>query len=126
MNYIGHDISNTDYDVAHVTWGNGARMPRIDECKELLNNCTIEDIGNLFQVTGPNSNSIYFPAGGYYSKSIGGFWSSTLRHSETQDEAYCVFLEIIKKDNIIEWGYEDRHVAAFIRPVKDKETDSEN
>ena len=126
MNYIGHDISNTDYDVAHVTWGNGARMPTIDECKELLNNCTIEDIGNLFQVTGPNSNSIYFPAGGYYSKSIGGFWSSTLRHSETQDEAYCVFLEIIKKDNIIEWGYEDRHVAAFIRPVKDKETDSEN
>jgi len=119
IEYIGDDISGTIYDVAQKKWGNGARMPTISEGKELVENCKVQYFDNLFQVTGPNGNNIYFPSGGYYSKTNGGFWSSTLHNSEIQDEAYCIYFEIDNNGYAMGWLYEDRYVAAYIRPVKD-------
>ena len=40
--YIGSDISGTQYDVAHVKWGGSWRMPTLSECEELLYNCNTE------------------------------------------------------------------------------------
>ena len=63
------EICQTSYDVAHVKWGDGARMPRIEEVSELIHNCTFKDgsyngiTGNY--VIGPNGNSIFLPYAGF-------------------------------------------------------------
>lgn len=67
---IGIDISGTQYDVAHVKWGSNWRMPTIEQCKELLDNCTIEhgEPGYprcLKFISKINGNSIYLPCAGY-------------------------------------------------------------
>lgn len=66
--FIGSEISGTSYDVAHVKWGGGARMPTFAEVKELLNNCTFK-YGTYNgvkgdYVVGPNGNSIFLPFAG--------------------------------------------------------------
>ena len=40
--YIGKEISSTTYDVAHIKWGDGARMPTLAELQELLANCSFK------------------------------------------------------------------------------------
>lgn len=69
FDFIGNEISGTSYDVAHVKWGGGARMPTIDDIIELVNNCSFS-IGTYNGVsgscvTGPNSNYIFLPCAGY-------------------------------------------------------------
>lgn len=61
-------ISGTSYDVAHVKWGDGARMPTREDSDELLYECEFTDEvyrdvrGVLCQ--GPNGNSIFIPYAG--------------------------------------------------------------
>ncbi len=86
--YIGDEISGTSYDVAHVKWGGGARMPTLEEVKELINNCTFEygtynGVAGDY-VTGPNGNSIFLPfAGEWFNDNLinegkyGYFWSGS-------------------------------------------------
>ena len=68
---IGNDIIGTKYDVAHVKWGDGARMPTLAEAEELANYCTFKR-GSYngvkgHYVIGPNGKNIFFPsAGGQY------------------------------------------------------------
>lgn len=66
---IGSSICNTDYDVAHVLWGDTWRMPSDTDVTEFLQNCSYEwTMMNGFQggkYTGPNGNSIFIPAVGY-------------------------------------------------------------
>ncbi|MBR6187549.1 MAG: hypothetical protein IKQ59_01135 [Prevotella sp.] len=89
---IGSDIAGTEYDAATANWKAPWRMPTIDQCRELLDNCTSEwttqnDVkGRKF--TGPNGGTIFLPAAGHrwYSVlsragSYGYFWSSTLYES---------------------------------------------
>ena len=86
--FIGNEISGTSYDVAHVTWGDGARMPTHTEVIELVDNCTFT--GGSYNgvsgsyVTGPNGNSIFLPFAGYRDFDdlrgegyVGYFWSGT-------------------------------------------------
>ena len=76
-------------DAARANWGASWRMPTQTEMKELLNNCTHiwtsqnGVYGRLF--TGPNGNSIFLPAAGYFSystlnqaRTCGIYWSSSL------------------------------------------------
>ena len=76
-------------DAATVNWGNEWRMPTIEECQELFDNCVHKSAtyrgihGRHF--TGPNGNSIFLPAAGGYDGYIldgentgGGYWASTL------------------------------------------------
>mgnify|MGYP003450004048 CR=1 FL=1 len=76
-------------DAATVNWGNEWRMPTIEECQELFDNCVHKSAtyrgihGRHF--TGPNGNSIFLPAAGYRDGYIldgentgGGYWASTL------------------------------------------------
>lgn len=90
---IGTDISGTDYDVAHVKWGSGWRMPTMDEMEELKNNCSSSWFslngteGRLY--VGPNGNKIFLPAGGWYTNdynSDSNYWSSTLDPYDTSCE----------------------------------------
>ena len=64
-NYRGNSIAATRYDVAHVLWGTGWRIPTYDECVELIEKCTwrrtkLNTIDGV-RVYGPNGNSIFFP-----------------------------------------------------------------
>ncbi|MCD8287112.1 MAG: DUF1566 domain-containing protein, partial [Clostridia bacterium] len=79
---------NESYDVARATWGGTWRMPTKAEIQELVRKCTIIsttiDGVNGRMVTGPNGNSIFFPAAGWrYGKSLDDageyfyYWSST-------------------------------------------------
>ena len=80
---------NAQYDAATANWGGDWRMPKRAEMEELKNKCTWEWTKQNgvkgYKVTGPNGNSIFLPAVGYfggtvfYSGSCGNscYWSST-------------------------------------------------
>lgn len=126
--YIGDDISGTQYDVAHIKWGNGARMPRLTEIQELLNNCsgsvsTYNGVKGM-TVTGQNGNSIFLPfAGvcfdgdldeGYY----GFYWSSS---HENYDYSRCACTLYFYDYPIgLEWGTHAPVYGFSVRPVKER------
>ena len=80
-------------DVAHVKWGDGWRMPTLDEMQELVDECTwtwttLNGV-NGYNVTGPNGNSIFLPAAGdresVHIDALGAngyYWSSTVCSGE--------------------------------------------
>ena len=86
---IGGDICSTSYDVAHVKWGNGWRMPTRDECYELMNKCswtwtTINGTPGQ-KISGSNGKSIFLPAAGHISGTkkeslglYGNYWTGSL------------------------------------------------
>lgn len=62
-------ISDTEYDVAKIQWGNGWRLPTAEEARELMKYSTKKSTNtqkidgytiNDFEYTGPNGNSILF------------------------------------------------------------------
>ena len=84
-----YDISGTQYDVAHVKWGDGARMPTKDELAELEYNTTHKlDTYNGIKgcrIIGPNNNSIFLPYAKKrgtleydWTNEYGIFWGSTI------------------------------------------------
>ena len=71
----GECISGSEYDLATVKWGEGWRMPTIDELKELREKCTWESnviIDGVKGVrgTGPNGNQIFIPCAGTRQGSV--------------------------------------------------------
>ena len=62
------DAYGTEYDVAYVKWGHEWRIPTMDELIEIQEKCkweaTEQDGVKGMKVTGPNGNSIFFPAAG--------------------------------------------------------------
>ena len=89
------NISGTEYDIAHVQWGDLWRMPSEIEWQELQTECTwtyeenYENSGvNGMKVTGNNGNFIFLPLGGNMQPNgddwlywllgkYGYYWSST-------------------------------------------------
>ena len=76
-------------DAAYVNWGPSWRMPTLEQQQELIDRCTWQWVqrngvkGRL--VTGPNGNTLFFPAADYQGdsthnnvSSIGAYWSRTL------------------------------------------------
>ncbi|MCD8287796.1 MAG: hypothetical protein LUC18_03015 [Porphyromonadaceae bacterium] len=66
---------NSKYDAATAKWGGSWRLPTADEIDELIDECTWEWTRNVnskgkkvfgYKVTGPNNNSIFLPAAGYW------------------------------------------------------------
>ena len=119
---IGKDIGGTDFDVAHVKWGEQWRMPTFDETKELRENCSWRwsKINEVFGyvVTGANGNSIFFPVN---EKS--NFWASDIFEYEknkaqnTLVTARCLGLSNTKVNTIVGTG---RYNGCFVRPVTSK------
>ena len=130
--YIGDNIGGTPYDIAHVKWGDGARLPSVAEISELLEFCKIEyrhyeNVKGAF-LTGPTSNTIFLPLGGYIDGSIiydkgemGTFWSGT-QSEKYQD--YASYLES-EEDEETDLDVEERMIGRTIRPVKDREEDKD-
>ena len=129
-NYGNNGFSDTltvlqpNDDAATVNWGSGWRMPSKIELQELLENCTITWTtqngvnGRLF--TGPNSNSIFLPAAGYYMNgstlnnvgSSSNYWSRTLYTDYPGDAWYVNFSS--SNCNI---GNYYRSIGCSVRPV---------
>ena len=125
--HIGDDIAGTEYDVAHMKWGDSWRMPSDDQIQELMDNCertwTRQNGTNGILLTGPNGNSVFLPAAGSRSNddlinegSYGGFWSSSLyslreNHADVLsiDDGENVRLTASKRN----WG---RSIRAVITP----------
>ena len=91
---IEGDIAGTDRDAATVNLGKNYRMPTFDQIKELLDECkwtwTKQNGVKGMKVTGPNGNSIFFPASGYRNYgngslgsvgSYGFYWSASAGNS---------------------------------------------
>jgi hypothetical protein len=66
---LGATYTGTNYDVAHVKWGDKWRTPTKDEWDELINNCTwtwtgINGVTGALATSNITGNSIFFPAAG--------------------------------------------------------------
>lgn len=121
---IGADISGTRFDVAHMRWEGDWRMPTAEEFKELVYQCdyqvTTQNGVYGFKFTGPNGNSIFFPAAGYRfntginkAGSSGEYWSSTVR--ENKNYAYDTSMSA----DYVYWDcYINRFAGLPVRPVK--------
>lgn len=78
-------------DAAAANWGGSWRMPTIEECQELISNCTAEwtrqnGIYGCKLTSKKNGNSIFLPASGIRAsggvltwEGIGVYWSSSLK-----------------------------------------------
>lgn len=90
----GKTVLEATDDVAAMRWGNGWRMPTIDEWKTLLRNSKVEEVetdgkkGLL--ITAQNGNKIFLPQTGYYNgRGFRGegeyyYWSSDLSTQKTR------------------------------------------
>ena len=106
-------------DAAHAFMGGNWRMPTTEECQELIDNCTFENVGlygrTLMKATGPNGNYIYFPHAGSTSVVDQIYcWTSDMSPGANQ-HAICYEIDHF-------WGranksWEDRYVGMTIRAV---------
>lgn len=119
------DIAGTSRDAARQNWGGSWRMPTHAEVGELINNCTwtwtTQNGHNGYKVTGPNGNSIFLPAAGYYrGASLCGvgsdspYWSSTPDESNTWE---ANFLYFHSREHDRYWIY--RCNGLSVRPVSE-------
>ena len=121
------DISgNAQYDAATANWGGAWRMPTCEEMEELNDKCTWnwtkQNGVKGYNVTGPNGNSIFLPAVGYfdwawfYSGGCGGscYWSST--PDGNTSSAYCLYFS---SSSHCESSY-PRDYGLTVRPVKSR------
>lgn len=87
----GKKILELADDAAAANWGSSWRMPTIEDCQELINNCTAEwtrqnGTYGCKLTSKKNGNSIFLPASGIRAsggvltwEGIGVYWSSSLK-----------------------------------------------
>lgn len=104
------NICGTEYDIAHVQWGHGWRLPTKEEMEELMNKCKWKWVSyrktNGYKVTGPNGQSIFLPAAGFrygtlggevlkegriYDTSLEGYYMIGISYSETKNVPHLYF-----------------------------------
>ena len=117
---IGMDIKGTDYDVAHVKWGNEWRMPTFEELWELKMKCTWQWSSlngiNGWVVIGKNGNSIFFPTG---NKSI-SLWASTILNNSPNGSRGIAGGIRFSNATIYDNSGFSRYVGSYVRPVMSK------
>ena len=113
------------YDAALANWGQSWRIPTLSEIIELKSKCqwTWVTQNNVvgYNITGPNNNSIFLPAAGYYGGAncyrlgeSGYYWCSTPNKGNNQ-EAYGLGFS----SNSINWSSNNRYGGRTIRPVSE-------
>lgn len=116
-------VFDPEDDAATVNWGGAWRMPTYEEQEELRNNCTwtwtTQNGVKGCKVTGPNGNSIFFPAAGFMYEgtlfnagSFGGYWSSSLLTDDPVSAYYVGFSSVN-----VDWSSIDRCFGLSVRPV---------
>ncbi|MBO4605608.1 MAG: Ig-like domain-containing protein [Bacteroidales bacterium] len=118
----GKKVLTAEDDAATVNVGSDWRTPTNKEWKELKENCswrwTTSNGVNGMLVTGPNGNSIFLPAAGYFRSSLtnrgsyGSYWSASYGSDEN-----ALGWDFINSD--VSSAYLDRSMGCSVRPVKD-------
>lgn len=119
----GKTLLDPEDDAAHMNLGGSWRMPTEAEWTELRENCSWEwtSMNSIHgrKVTGPNGNSIFFPAAGRridttldYLDNEGLYWSSSL-FFDYPDLALTVSFY----SNEVIGDHESRRVGLSVRPV---------
>jgi len=117
-------------DAAHVNWGNHWCMPSPEQFSELFDSCTFQwterDGVNGLLLTGPNSNTLFLPAAGYFDGNLnnyasrrGQYWSRTsVPSGSIHDDTY--YSEDIEfSDSWINCGrWEFRTCGLSVRAVR--------
>ena len=128
---LPYTICNTPFDVAHVKWGNGARMPSLEDIDELIDYCKCES-GYLYKVAGsfvigPNGNKIFLPFAGAKVRNslrqhgIEGYYRCGTVNEEYIDESLVYTL--CTRSSIISKGKGGGTTYGLpVRPVKDKDS----
>ena len=126
------DIAGTEYDVAHVLWGEPWTMPSNEQYSELVDNCSfnwIKQNGVVgAQFTGKNGGTIFFPTAGHRYEIEGslngvGSWgdyrtSSQNPNSICHDAYYiCFFVGEIVWLNSSRSNDTNRCAGRSVRPV---------
>lgn len=126
---IGPNICGTEHDVAFVKWGNGARLPNLNELKELCSHCSWQHNSTGALITGPNGNKIFIP---FASALIGNklhddprmsafIWSGTAEEDDDYQAAFCLEFGVDIESG---WEYfyadEGCQYGFSVRPVKEK------
>ncbi len=120
-NIAGH-VSN---DVARIKWGRRWRLPTSAELQELVDKCTWNWTSvnghNGYRIVGPNGQSVFLPAAGWYNGTSlyhvgeqGSYWSATPVETNTQQ---AVGLYFTNGQRCLSWVY--RHRGRLVRPVSD-------
>lgn len=111
------------YDAATANWGEGWRMPTLDEIQELKNRCrwdwTSMNGVKGYKVIGPSGKSIFLPAAGYRRFDselcgvgiLGNYWSSTVYHNN------CDVSILAFDSDFCDWYHYYRGLGRSIRPV---------
>ena len=116
---------NLSCDAAAASWGGNWRMPTNSELQELLDYCTwtwtTMDGNNGYMVTGPNGESIFLPAAGFYVAEptfpgdIVSYWSSTPLEGDV-NTAYRMYCRFRQNDLKAVNGCKRSH-GSSVRPV---------
>lgn len=125
---IPSEISNTDYDIAHVKWGAGWRLPTHDEVIELYENCgvsvdTLNNVAGLRFTSLINGNSIFLPFNGSrYGDEVwsvgeyGSYWTGTL-YPEAMDGIYYAYELDFDANAVNVNNVDSRNDGCGVRPV---------
>ena len=114
--FYGDSIINTEFDVAHVKWGDGWRLPSINEMIELGEKCkwvyetrkspSGESIRGYCVTSKKNGNSIFLPAAGYMSGTLSDRvnsyvlrWTGEMHETLAYPVYYRLGVNCIKKTN---------------------------
>jgi hypothetical protein len=116
-------VLDLEDDAAHANWGGTWRMPTCEECQELVDKCTTTLISlngvNGYKVTGPNGNSIFFPAAGdrYFDslKNVGDYGQYRSSSLNVDDPVSGWILDFNSNQFFI--GYSDRSNGLSVRAV---------
>lgn len=86
----GYTTIRPEDDVVYKHWGEGWRIPSDAQMEELRAECkwTWDSIKKGYLVQGPNKNSIFLPAAGYYGTSLMYFGSQGYYWTRTLDSSY--------------------------------------
>ena len=125
-------VLESEDDAATINWGDPWRMPTQKEFEELASRCTSEwtqlggHDGTLF--TGPNGNSVFFPAAGihksdnYSDAGIKGFyWSSSLKLEDPK----CAYRLFFDSTTVGAAYWHGRYYGYTVRPVCSKTKDAQ-
>ncbi len=122
-----NNISGSRYDIAHAKWGNGWRLPTVEQWNELMDeNYTTWQRYTLYGVQGVritskiNRNKIFIPLQSAYIGEKTYFWTANLDPTSTSKyDAKTALVSCYKKDVSKSAGeVQRRWTKLHVRPVK--------
>lgn len=126
---LGATFTGTNYDVAHVKWGDKWRVPTRDEWNELIDNCTwqwtgINGVTGCLATSKTTGNTLFFPAAGnmvdaeHTHDQLGCFyWTSTEFIQQDISQECRNYRANMDATNHAANGYDYPEVGFSIRPV---------